>query len=128
MAGVEDIAHRLGRDVRTEATQMLVPTLLALAGGMLGTAAAAFLIAWAYLTLSAALGQGAAALLVGLGLAILAGGLLALARNRLSSKTPPEPAPAQAQPAAPGAVDLASEVAFTAAFVLARYMGADKRD
>jgi high-affinity Fe2+/Pb2+ permease len=101
--------------------------LLALAGGLTGAAGAAFLTAWAYLTLSSAVGQAAASLLIGLGLTVLAAGLLVLARKRFTKKTASDPP--VSQPAAPAIVetDLASQIAFTAAFVLARNLGKGRR-
>ena len=56
---------------------MLLPILLALAGGLTGAAGMGFLTAWAYLTPSVAVGNGPAALLTGLGLTMLAVALLA---------------------------------------------------
>lgn len=107
---------------------MLLPVLLALAGCLTGMAGMGFLTTWAYLTLSVAVGQGPAALLTGLGLTMLAVALLALARRRLS--TPDLADPAVKHPKAPAndpAVAV-SQIAFTAAFVLARYLGERKQD
>lgn len=121
------MAHRLGRALRRDAGRVLVPVLLALAAGLTGLAAAGFLVASAYLALSAALGHGPATLLTGLGLAILALGFLALARNRLSRRNADDPPLTQPEQPAAGKSDLAARVAFTAAFVLARSLGKDKR-
>jgi ABC-type nickel/cobalt efflux system permease component RcnA len=128
MGIVDDVVHSIGRDVRKDAGKLLVPILLALAGGLTGAAGAAFLTAWAYLTLSSAVGQAAASLLIGLGLTVLAAGLLVLARKRFTKKTASDPP--VSQPAAPAIVetDLASQIAFTAAFVLARNLGKGRRD
>lgn len=129
MGIVDHIVHSIGQNVRMDARELLVPILLALAGGLSAAAGMAFLTAWAYLTLSIAVGQGPAALLTGLGLAIVAAGLLFFARNRLTKKTAADPP--VSQPVAPVTgceTGFASQVAFTAAFVLARYLGEGRRD
>lgn len=125
---VDDIMRSIGRDVRMDADKLLLPGLLALAGGLTGAAGAAFLTAWAYLAHSVAVRRGPAALLTGLGLTILAVGLLALARNRRSKPDLAEPPVKQPKAPAPHAADVASQIAFTAAFVLARYLGEARRD
>lgn len=107
---------------------MLLPILLALAGGLTGAAGMGFLTAWAYLTLSVAVGNGPAALLTGLGLTMLAVALLALARHRLSTPDLADPSVKHPKPPAKDQADVASQIAFTAAFVLARYLGEGKRD
>jgi len=128
MGIVDDIVHSIGRDVRKDAGELLVPILLALAGGLTGAAGVGFLTAWVYLTLSIAVGQASAALLAGLGLAIVAAGLLFFAKNRLTKKTAANPPVSQPVATATGKAELASEFAFTAAFVLARYLGEGRRD
>ena len=45
MAIVDDIVHRIGRDARKDARAMLMPALLALAGGVTGVAGLGFLAA-----------------------------------------------------------------------------------
>lgn len=107
---------------------MLLPILLALAGGLTAAAGVAFLTVWVYLTLSIAVGQASAALLTGLGLAIVAAGLLVFARNRLTKKTAADPPVSQPAAPATGETDFASQIAFTVAFVLARYLGEGRRD
>ncbi|MBE0414864.1 MAG: hypothetical protein IBX59_14770 [Yoonia sp.] len=107
---------------------MLLPTVLALAGGLTGAAGVAFLTAWAYITLSLAVGQAWASLLIGLGLIILAAVLLVIARNRFTKKTLTDPPVSQPAAPATGETDFASQIAFTAAFVLARYLGERNRD
>ncbi|MBN8292098.1 hypothetical protein JI664_09000 [Rhodobacter sp. NTK016B] len=107
---------------------MLLPIVLALAGGVTGAAGAAFLTTWAYLTLSVVVGYGPAALFTGFGLTVLAAGLLVLARNRFTKKTASDPPVSRPVATATGKADLASEFAFTAAFVLARYLGEGRRD
>jgi FtsH-binding integral membrane protein len=128
MGIVDDIVHSIGRSVRKDARHMLRPTLLALAGGLIGAAGGVFLTAWAYLTLSMMLGQASASFLLGLGLTILALGLLALARKRLSEKPPADPPLTRPRTLATGNADFASQMAFTAAFILARYLNDSKRD
>jgi hypothetical protein len=123
MAIVDDIVHSIGRDARA----MLIPALLALAGGVTGVAALGFLVASAYLALGAAMGYGLAALLTGSGLALLSLALVVLARRQMSQQGPADPA--RKTPAAQDSAvsDTASEIAFTTAFVLARYLGGDRR-
>ena len=128
MGIVDGIVHSIGRDVRKDAGELLVPILLALAGGLTGTAGVGFLTAWVYLTLSIAVGQASAALLTGLGLVIVAAGLLVFARNRLTKKTAADPPVSQPAAPATGETGLASQIAVTAAFVLARSLGEGRRD
>ncbi|SNT13283.1 phage holin family protein [Antarctobacter heliothermus] len=128
MGIVDDIVHSIGRDVRKDAGKLLLPTLLAVAGGLTAAAGVAFLTAWAYLTLSRAVGQASASLLIGLGLTLLAAALLVLARNRFTKKTLIDPPVSQPAAPATGETDFASQIAFTTAFVLARYLGEGRRD
>ncbi|WP_321363656.1 hypothetical protein [uncultured Celeribacter sp.] len=128
MGIVDDVVHSIGRSVRKDAGELLVPILLALAGVLAGAAGVAFLTAWAYLTLSSAVGQGPASLLIGLGLTILAVGILALARNRLTQTIRLDPPVTQPATSAPSEAEFASQIAFTAAFILARYLKQSKRD
>ncbi|MGJ8587513.1 MAG: phage holin family protein [Yoonia sp.] len=128
MGIVDDIVHRIGQDVRMDARKMLVPALLVLAGGLTGAAGVGFLTTWAYLTLSVAVGYGPAALLTGLGFTVLSVGLLSLARNRLSKHELADPSVTQPKAPANDSADVASQIAFTAAFVLARHLGKGKRD
>ena len=107
---------------------MLLPILLALAGGLTAAAGVAFLTAWAYLTLSIAVGQGPASLLIGLGLTILAAVLLVFARNRFAKRALTDPPVSQPAAPATGETGLASQIAFTAAFVLARSLSDGRRD
>ena len=128
MGIVDDVVHSIGRSVRKDARHLLVPTLLALAGVLAGAAGVAFLTVWAYLMLSIVVGQASASFLIGLGLTVLAAVFLVLAGNRFTKKTLTDPT--VSQPAAPAIVetDLASQIAFTAAFVLARNLGKGRRD
>jgi hypothetical protein len=124
MAIVDGIVHRIGRDARA----MLMPALLALAGGVTGVAGLGFLAASAYLALDAVIGHGMAALLMGTGLALLSFGLVVLARRQMSQHGPADPkgkTPADQEKAAS---DTASQIAFSTAFILARYLGEDRRD
>jgi hypothetical protein len=107
---------------------MLLPILLTLAGGLTAAAGVAFLTAWSYLTLSIAVGQGPASLLIGLGLTIFAAVLLVFARNRFAKRPLTDPPVTQPTASATGETALASQVAFTAAFVLARSLGGGRRD
>jgi hypothetical protein len=128
MGLVDDIVHRAARDVRMDVRKLLWPGFLALAAGLSGAVGMGFLTAWAYLALGAAMGHGPAALLLGLGLVLLCAGLVFLARGVLSKPAPDatskEPTGINGQEAG----DAASQIAFTVAFVLARYLGEDRRD
>jgi membrane protein implicated in regulation of membrane protease activity len=128
MGIVDDVVHSIGRSVRKDARHLLVPILLALAGGLIGAAGMAFLTVWAYLMLSVVVGQASAAFLIGFGLAVLAAVFLVLAGNRFTKKTLTEPP--VSQPAAPATAEtgLASQIAFTASFVLARSLDEGRRD
>ena len=128
MGVFDGIANSISREVRRDAGKLVMSVLVALAGGLIGTAGAAFLTAWAYLTLSVKVGYGPAALLIGFALTVLAAALLVFAINRLLKKIAADPP--VSQPVAPvtGEADFAAEVAFTAAFVLARYLGEGRRD
>lgn len=128
MGIVDDIVHSIGQNVRMDARRLLLPTVLALAGGLTGAAGVAFLTACVYLTLSIAVGQASAALLTGLGLAIVAAGLLVFARNRLTKEAAADRPVSQPAAPATGETDFASQIAFTAAFVLARSLGEGRRD
>jgi hypothetical protein len=128
MGLVDDIVHRAARDARTDVRKMILPGLLVLAAGLSGAAGMGFLTAWAYLALTAAIGHGPAALLIGLGHALLSAGLVFVARRVFS-----KPAPDDASQKSPGvngneAGDAVCQIAFTAAFVLARYLGEKKQD
>ena len=128
MGVFDGIANSISREVRRDAGKLVMSVLVALAGGLIGTAGAAFLTAWAYLTLSSAVGQGPASLLIGLGLTILAVGILALARNCLTQTIRLDPPVTQPETSAPSEAEFASQIAFTAAFILTRYLKQSKRD
>ncbi|MDP2780933.1 hypothetical protein [Devosia sp.] len=128
MGILDDIVHSIGRNVRMDIRKLLLPVLLALAGGLIGATGVGFLTAWAYLTLGAAIGHESAALLIGLGYLMLSAGLVFLAHRQLSKHDPGDPSRKQPGVQRKEATDAASEIAFTAAFVLARYLGAGKRN
>jgi hypothetical protein len=128
MGIVDDIVHSIGRSVRKDARHLLVPTLLALAGVLAGAAGVAFPTVSAYLMLSIVVGQASASFLIGLGLTVLAAVFLVLAGNRFTKKTASDPPVSQPVAPAIGETDLASQIAFTAAFVLARNLGKGRQD
>jgi hypothetical protein len=128
MGIVDDVVHSIGRSVRKDARHLLVPTLLALAGVLAGAAGVAFLTVSAYLMLSIVVGQASASFLIGLGLTVLAAVFLVLAGNRFTKKTASDPPVSQPVAPAIGETDLASQIAFTAAFVLARNLGKGRQD
>ena len=109
-------------DVREGARRALRQTLWVALGGLIAATGLGFLTASAFLAIKTALGATTAALLTGLALSILGAGIMALTKNR-----PPAPRPseaAMAQPVTPGPhrPDTAPLLAFTVAFVLARYL------
>ncbi|MFZ7089924.1 hypothetical protein [Primorskyibacter sp. 2E233] len=125
---LDNAVHGVARDAQDGARKLLVTTLLALSGWLIGAAGFGLLAAWAFLMLSQSVGPSTAALLLGLGLMALAAALLAYVHKRMShpaepkgGKTP-EPAPETNPP------DAASLFAFTAAYVLGRALSGDKRD
>jgi hypothetical protein len=128
MGIVDDVVHSIGRSVRKDARHLLVPTLLALAGVLAGAAGVVFLTVWAYLMLSIVVGQASASFLIGLGLTVLAVGLLAVARNRFTQTKQFDPYVTKPETSAPSETDLASQIAFTAAFVIARNLGKGRQD
>ncbi len=121
MRGVESSA-------RDAARKLLWRGLLGLSGCLAGLVALGFLTASAFVALSAELGAGLAALFIGIGFLVFAVALLALASGHRpdpnAAKTPVPP------PVASGAEtpDEAAIIAFTAAFVLARYLTGGKPD
>lgn len=123
----DDAVHGAARFARGGACKLLALFMLGLSGYLIGVAGIGFLTVWVFLSLSMALGKGYAALLIGLGLTLLGAGVLALFW-RWSKPAPVDVA--QSRPAAPQADmdDAPSLIAFTAAFVLARYFTGEKRD
>lgn len=101
---------------------------LGLACCLLAVAGFGFMIASAFMALSAVLGAQTAALCFGLVLLVLAGLLLALSRKGASRTPATTPDQADATPAQADMAEAGSIIAFTAAFVLARYLAYDKRD
>jgi hypothetical protein len=128
LRGVFDSTLReVGRNVRNGALKLVLPTLLVVAGGLTGAVGLGFLTAWAYITLSTTVGQGPAALLIGLGLMLLAGGRLVMARKRLQTRDQEDLSLNQPIAGSSEVSDAASFMAFAAAFVLARYVVGGKR-
>ncbi len=123
----DDTVHGVARIAHGGACKLLALFVLGLSGYLIGVAGIGFLTAWAFLSLSMALGEGSAALLIGLGLTLLGAGVLTLFWR--CSKPAPADVP-QSRPAAPQADmdDAPSLIAFTAAFVLARYLTGEMRD
>jgi hypothetical protein len=109
-------------DAREGVRRVLRQTLWVALGGFVGVTGFGFLTASAFLAIKTASGATTAALLTGLALSLLAAGIMALTKDR-----PPPPRPseaAMARPATPGPhpPDAAPLLAFTVAFVLARYL------
>ncbi len=121
---LDEALHRFARE---GARKLLRPILLSLTACLFGAAGIGFLVTWIFLTLSAAWGPAMAALILGAGLMLLAGLFLAVAIRPLSkpataaAPTPRSPAPDDADR------DGASLVAFTAAFVLGKYLTGNRR-
>jgi predicted lipid-binding transport protein (Tim44 family) len=119
--------HSLARGLIDGARKVLTRAMLLLIGCLIGAVGLGFLIVWAFATLSAAIGVGMAALVIGLGLSLISGVLVSLALRQ------PKPVPAESpkEPPAnpmPDLSDVPSQIAFTVAFVLARYLTGDNRD
>lgn len=113
--------------VRDGAYKVLWQLLPGLYACLLGIAGVGFLTASAYLALSTMISARWASFFIGVGLLVLAGATLMLAKYYVSKRGPadaPETPPAAS---AVAAVDAGSIIAFTAAFVLARYF-ADPED
>jgi len=126
---VENAAEEAGHKV-------LSRLLLGVSGCLTALAGLGFLCAASFLALGPVLGAGWATFVIGAGLMVLAGVLLALSGRRSSNPAPkpvPKPVPA-APPPSPSAAEAAeaaetgSIIAFTAAFVLARYLAGEKHD
>lgn len=123
---LDDTLSCVARAARAGLRKLLLLALLCLSGLLIGAAGIGFLTTWAFMTLSMVLGPRPALLLTGLGLMLVAGCLLGLVR--LLSK--PDPAVAPDSPPVAAVADAnnaASLVAFTAAFVLGRYLKDGKR-
>lgn len=110
---------------RNGVNKMLWRLLLGIMVGLIGVAGLGFLTASAFLALSAVMSAAWAALLIGLGLLLVAVGCVAIAKKPWSKKGLAN-APKTQTAAAMDASNVAPTVAFTAAFVLGRYLGGDK--
>lgn len=109
--------------VQADLRKLLWPVMLVLLACLLGLLAIGFLTASAYLAISAAYGPVWAMLMLGAVFMGLAGVALLLSRLRLTK--PALAAPVTAPDATPS--EAAATVAFTAAFVLGRYLAGKKR-
>lgn len=115
------------RDTKRRARALVLKTALGAVSGLVALAGTGFLMAWLFMTLSLEIGPKWAALSIGLGMIGFAGILLVIAAK---SGTRPPPSVTNAHRAAgfdAAAPDGSAVVAFTAAFVLARYLTAGKR-
>ena len=116
----------LQRAARESARKLLLPLVLGLSAALIMLVGSGFLLASAFITLAAAWGPAMAALSLGLGLTVLAAVLMLIAKTQMSRK-----AVATARTPPPVAADAdrdgASLVAFTAAFVLGRYLTGKRR-
>lgn len=117
---VENAAEEAGHKV-------LSRLLLGVSGCLTALAGLGFLCASSILALSPVLGAGWATFVIGAALIVLAGVLLALSGRR-SPKLVPKAAPAAPPPSATAAeaAETGSIIAFTLAFVLARYLAGEK--
>ena len=117
----------LQRAARESARKLLLPLVLGLSATLIMLVGIGFLLTSAFITLAAAWGPAMAALSLGLGLTVLAAVLMLVAKTQMSRKggataqTPPPPVAANADR------NGASLVAFTAAFVLGRYLTGKRR-
>ena len=121
---LDQTLHKVARE---GARKLLLPLLLGLSAALIMLVGIGFLLASAFITLAAAWGPAMAALALGLGLMVLAAVLVLIAKTQMSRKavatarTPLTPVAADADR------DGAALVAFTAAFVLGRYLTGDGR-
>lgn len=119
---------RAARDTRRRARSLVLKTALAATAGIVAMAGGGFLLAWLFMTLSLEVGPKWAALSIGLGMIGFAGILLVIA-----ARSGPRPPPKVTYGNRPvgfdaSAPDGSAVVVFTAAFVLARYLAAKKRN
>ena len=110
------------QDARASARKAMRQGLALALGCLIGAVGLGFLTASAFLALETTLGAARAALTVGIALSILGGGVLALARGRPRGPLPAGGAPPRLAAEAPRPPDPVPLLAFTAAFVLARYL------
>jgi hypothetical protein len=115
------------RDAERRARRLMLITMLGFASGLMAVAGIGFVTAWAFLTLSVSMGPGLAALLIGLGLFGLAGAVLAFAVSLASKPAPKLASEHKPETADPGKPDAVAVIAFTAAFVLGRYLTRSNR-
>ncbi|MGJ8605468.1 MAG: hypothetical protein ACSHXH_15230 [Marivita sp.] len=113
---------------RDAAQKVLWRLFLEISVGLIGLAGFGFITASAFLVLSASLGAALAALLTGLGLLLAAGGCVAIVKKPMPKQDHANAPNAAPSPSATDPAGVAATVAFTAAFVLARYLGDDKPD
>lgn len=125
---LKSIFRTAARDTKRRARALALKTALAAVGGLVALAGMGFLMAWLFMTLSLEIGPRWAALFIGLGLFGFAGILLFIAAN--TGYRPPPRLTADNRSAGfdASAPDGSAVVAFTAAFVLARYLTAGKRN
>jgi hypothetical protein len=109
-------------DAREGASRALRQALWVALGGLIAATGLGFLTASAFLAIKTALGATTAALLTGLALSILGAGIMALTKNRPIAPRPSEAAMARLVSPGPHPRDAAPLLAFTVAFVLARYL------
>jgi hypothetical protein len=110
------------QEARMVARNAMRHGLALMLGGLIGAAGLGFLTASAFLALEASFGAATAALVVGIALSILAGGGLAFAQGRQPGNLPAGEAAPRLVAEAPPPPDAVPLLAFTAAFVLARYL------
>jgi hypothetical protein len=124
----DDMLGGVARDAKAGARRLLLTVIIGFAGCSIAVVGLGFLLAWAFMTLSMAYDARTAALFIGLACFILAGCVFGVLLYLRPSK-PVVPEVPKPGPDAGDAetTDAASIAAFTAAFVLGRYMTRDKR-
>ncbi len=122
---IKDILHGLEDRSRVRANKMQRRVLLGLSGCLIGLAGLGFLTAAAFLALSTVAGPAWSALITGVVLLILAGGFLALVCKPLPNSIPADVQETDTPPAGADPANTGVMIAFTAAFVLARYLNGD---
>lgn len=125
---LKDAMRGLEGSARVAAQKVLWRLFLEISVGLIGLAGLGFITASAFLALSAVLGATLAALLTGIGLLFAAGGCVAIIKKPMPKQHLANAPNAPPIPSATDHTGVAATVAFTAAFVLARYLGDDKPD
>lgn len=125
ISAIQSLLRDVEGRARDGAQHLLLWLAFCVSVWLIGMAGIGFVIASAYLALWSLLGAGWAAVLIGLVLTGLAVGLWAFTIKRGGRAIPDTSAPASPAPPSAASSAEASTVAFTAAYVLGRYLTRD---